>query len=132
MTKRKQTNIVRFHCWPSISKIFEKVIYNQLYRYFTQNNLFSDSQYDFRAKHSTELANVELVDRILQSTDNKELPLAIYMDLSEAFDGLESGMISNATLLWHQREITLVFHQLLSQRTKYVEVNGIQSSKKLF
>ena len=41
-------------------------------------------------------------------------------------------MISNATLLWHQREITLVFHQLLSQRTKYVEVNGIQSSKKLF
>ena len=34
-------------------------------------------------------------------------------------------------LLWHQKEITLVFHQLLSQRNKYVEVNGIQSSKKL-
>ena len=99
---------------------------------FYTNNLFSDSQYDFRAKHSTELATVELVDRILQRTDNKEQPLAIYMDLSKAFDGLESGMISNATLLWHQREITLVFHQLLSQRTKYVEVNGIQSSKKLF
>ena len=132
MTKRKQTIIVQFHFWPSISKIFEKVVYNQWYRYFTQNNLFSDSQYGLRAKHSTELATVELVDRILQSTDNKELPLAIYMDLSKAFDGMESSIISNATLLWHQREITLVFHQLLSQRTKYVEVNGIQSSKKLF
>ena len=132
MTKRKQTIIVQFHFWPSISKIFEKVVYNQLCRYFTQNNLFSDSQYGLRAKHSTELATVELVDRIFQSTDNKELPLAIYMDLSKAFDGLESSIISNATLLWHQREITLVFHQLLSQRTKYVEVNGIQSSKKLF
>ena len=53
------------------------------------------------------------------------------MDLSKAFDGLQSSIISNATLLWHQREITLVFHQSLSQRTKYVEVNGIQSSKKL-
>ena len=103
-----------------------------MYRYFTQNNLFSDSQYGFRAKHSTELATVELVDRIRQSTDNKELPLAIYMDLSKSFDGLETSIISNATLLWHQREITLVFHQLLSQRTKYVEVNGIQSSKKFF
>ena len=41
---------------------------------------------------------VELVDRTLQSTDNKELPLAIYMDLSKAFDGLESSIISNATL----------------------------------
>ena len=94
-----------------------------------QNNLFSDNQYGFRAKHSTGLATVELVDGILQSTDNKALPLAIYMDLSKAFDGLESSIISNATLLWHQREITLVFHQLLSQRTKYVEVNGIQSPK---
>ena len=65
----------------SISKIFEKVVYNQLYRYFTQNKLFYHSQYGFRAKHSTELATVELVDRILHSIDNKELPLAIYMDL---------------------------------------------------
>ena len=131
MTKRKQTIIVQFNFWPSISKIFKKVLYNQLYRYFTHNNLFSDSQYGFGAKHSTELATVELVDIILQSTDNKELLLAIYMDLSKAFDGLQSSIISNATLLWHQREITLVFHQSLSQRTKYVEVNGIQSSKKL-
>ena len=62
-----------------ISKIFAKVVYNQLYRYFTQNKLFYDSQYGFRAKHSTELATVELVDRIRHSIDNKELPLAIYI-----------------------------------------------------
>ena len=61
-----------------ISKIFEKVVYTQLYRYFTQNKLFYDSQYGFRAKRSTELATVELVDIILHSIDNKELPLAIY------------------------------------------------------
>ena len=132
MTKRKQTIIVQFHFWPSISKIFEKVVYNQLYRYFTQNNLFSDSQYGFRPKHSTDLATVELVDRIIQSTDNKKLPLAIHMDLSKNFDGLQSCIISNATFLWHQREITLVFHQLLSQRTNYVEENGIYNPQKSY
>ena len=47
----------------SISKLLKKVVCNQLYRYFTQNKLFCDRQYGFRAKHSTELASVELVDR---------------------------------------------------------------------
>ena len=66
----------------SISKIIEKVVYNDLYIYFTQNKLFYDSHYGFRAKHSTELETVELVDRIFHRLDNKELPLEMYMDLS--------------------------------------------------
>ena len=41
---------------PAISKIIEKVIYGQIYHYFSQNKLFSDSQYGFRHGHSTELA----------------------------------------------------------------------------
>ena len=66
----------------SISKIIEKVVYNELYIYFTQNKWFYDSYYGFRVKHSTELETVELVDRILHRLDNKELPLEMYMDLS--------------------------------------------------
>ena len=33
---------------PAISKIFEKIIHNQLYQYFTNENLFYKSQYGFR------------------------------------------------------------------------------------
>ena len=32
----------------------------------------------FKMNHSTELAAIELVDRILKYIDNKKLPLAIY------------------------------------------------------
>ena len=35
----------------AISKLFEKVVYNQLYDYFTKNKLFHDNQYGFRTKH---------------------------------------------------------------------------------
>ena len=79
--KAKTNNYRPISHLSSISKIFEKVVYNQLYRYFKQNKLFYDSQYGFRAKHSTELATVELVvvDIILHSIDNKELPLPIYI-----------------------------------------------------
>ena len=47
-----------------ISKIYERVIYNQIYAYFTSNNLFFDSQYGFRKKHSTEDAAIELIDQV--------------------------------------------------------------------
>ena len=51
---------------PTISKVFERVIYSQLYAYFNDNNLMSEQQYDFRAQHSTELASVKLVDNIIK------------------------------------------------------------------
>ena len=49
---------------PAISKIFERIIYDQLYAYFDNNNILSEEQYGFRTKHSTELAAVKLVDYI--------------------------------------------------------------------
>ena len=44
----------------SISKVFEKVVFNQIYEYFSTNNLFYAGQYGFREDHPTELANTEL------------------------------------------------------------------------
>ena len=41
---------------PTISKIFERVMYIQLCTYFNVNNLLSEQQYGFRSQHSTELA----------------------------------------------------------------------------
>ena len=39
---------------PVISKVFEKVDFNQILEYFSQNKLPFDSQYGFRKFHSTE------------------------------------------------------------------------------
>ena len=130
--KAKTDNYRPISLLSPISKIFEKVVYNQLHRYFTQNKLLYDRQYGFRANHYTELATVGLVERILHSIDNKERPLAIYvyMDLSKAFDTLDHSILSNNLRYYDITDISLKwFMSYLSQRTKYVEVNGIQSSK---
>ena len=37
----------------AISKIFERIIYNQIYAYFDNKNILSEEQYGFRKKHST-------------------------------------------------------------------------------
>ena len=76
---------------PTISKVFERIIYSQLYTYFNENNLLTEQQYGFRAQHSTELASVKLVDNIIKKMDDAHgvnTPVAIYCDLSKAFDCL--------------------------------------------
>ena len=45
---------------PSLSKIFEYVLLEQLTNYFVEYNLLSPHQYGFRAKHSTELAALNI------------------------------------------------------------------------
>ena len=40
----------------AMSKILEKVVHEQLYKYMTDNKLFNNSQYAFRTNHSTEYA----------------------------------------------------------------------------
>ena len=46
---------------PCVSKIFERVLFNQLYEYFDRNDLLTH-QYGFRKNHSTEFAVMELID----------------------------------------------------------------------
>ena len=55
---------------PTISKIFERVMFTQLYSYLNAHNLLSEQQYGFRSQHSTELACVKLVDYITTEMDN--------------------------------------------------------------
>ena len=77
----------------AISKIFERIIYDQLYVYVDNNNILSEEQYGFHTKHSTELAAVKLVDYIKNEIDGKYTPVNIYIDLSKAFDTLNFDIL---------------------------------------
>ena len=116
---------------PSISKVFEKVAFLQVYDYFTKNELLYESQYGFRQLHSTELAALEITDKIYEDLDNKKLPLAIYLDLSKAFDTIDHSIllyklryygIQGSSLNW--------FGSYLSNRKQYVEFNDTLSDLK--
>ena len=81
--KKGDETLIKNYCpvslLTSISKVFEKVVFIQLSKYFQDNGLFYESQYGFRENHSTELATVELLDRIMSALDHKELPIYIYI-----------------------------------------------------
>ena len=43
--------------------------------------------------HSTETAAIELTDTLLQNLDNGDIPIAIFLDLSKAFDTLDHAIL---------------------------------------
>ena len=78
---------------PALSKVFERVVFKQLYAYFTSKKLLYKSQYGFREDHSTELATLEFIDKISQDLDNGKIPIALFLDLSKAFDTLNHEIL---------------------------------------
>jgi hypothetical protein len=114
---------------PSISKIFERVIFNQLHNYLETHCLYYNSQYGFRQKHSTELALLELIDRITLEMDNYNTPLNIYIDLSKAFDTIDHSILLDKLHYYGIRNTALdLFENYLTDRFQYVEFENVHSS----
>lgn len=113
---------------PSISKIFEKVVFNQTYNYMVENKLLYEHQYGFRTLHSTELAAIELTDRIHTQLDQNKIPLAIFLDLSKAFDTIDHDILLNKLHFYGIRGTSLLwFKSYLTNRHQYVEFNNTDS-----
>jgi hypothetical protein len=114
---------------PSLSKIFEKIMYQQIYNHLSTSNLFYNSQYGFRSRHSTEFAAYELVERIINELDNNNVPLTIYLDLSKAFDTLDHNILLAKLSFYGFHDYSLrLIKSYLTNRKQYVDLNGTLSN----
>ena len=85
----KSTDVSNFRpisILPTIAKITERVVYEQLFSYFTTHYLFSSSQHGFRSNHSTDTALLTVTDRVFEAMDRREVTLLCMLDLSKCFD----------------------------------------------
>ena len=114
---------------PAVSKLFEKVVFIQLFDYMVNNGLLYKSQYGFRTLHSTELAALELTDKIYLQLDKQKIPLAIFLDLSKAFDTIDHTILINKLRYYGIKGTPLNwFASYLSNRFQYVEYKDQSSS----
>ena len=109
----------------TVSKIFEKVVFIQVYDYFCAHQLFYENQYGFRKSHSTELAALELVDRLFKHLDDGKIPVSVFLDLSKAFDTLNHAILMDKLKYYGLNETSLNwFRSYLHDRYQYTEYNG--------
>ena len=110
---------------PIVAKVFEKVVFSQLYTYLTTNNLLTKLQSGFRANHSTLTALLSATENWLNSIDTGHLNGVTLIDLSKAFDTVDHQIllkkldcygVQNNSLNW--------FVSYLHKRTQCTVVNN--------
>ena len=84
---------------------------------------------DFFLNHSTEYTAVELIDKVLKDIDEVNIWLAIFMDLSKAFDTLYHSILINQLAYYGIHGAALSwFTSYLTGRSQYIENDGVASN----
>ena len=107
---------------PALSKVFEKVMNEQLQNYFETNKLLKKNHYGFRKKHSTQMACLQLTDNIIWMMEENKVPVNVFMDLSKAFDTIDHQILLNKLQFYGLKGTELeLFVSYLSNRKQYVQ-----------
>ena len=114
------------------SKIFEKIVYNLVFDFLSDNEILYDYQFGFRSKHSTQQALITLVDRVTKSLDRTNIVVSLFIDLKKAFDTVHHRILLRKLYAYGIRGVLLKwFESYLTDRSQYVVYDGVRSEIKV-
>ena len=109
----------------SVARVFEKLIYGQLYHYFSSSNFLGKQQWGFRKMHSTVLALQSTTNNWILNMDNGRANAVIFLDLKKAFDTVNHDIIVQKLHCYGITGDELKFlRSYLSNRKQCCSVNG--------
>ena len=69
-----------------LSKVLERLIFEQLYDHFTRNQIFHPNLHGYRKNRSTQTAMIQMYDRWVKAAAAGQVSGVVLLDLSAAFD----------------------------------------------
>ena len=76
-----------------LSKVLEKIVYEQIYSYFSSNHLFHPNLHGYRKNRSTQTAMIQMYDRWVKAAVAGQVSGVVLLDLSAAFDLVDPGIL---------------------------------------
>lgn len=116
---------------PALSKIMERIVFEQIQKYFSDNNLNTDFQHAYRAGHSTATAMAQMTNDWLMALDNRRLAGAVLLDFSSAFDLIDHNLLLRKMQCYgFGQAASLWLQSYLENRRQAVFFNGSFSDGK--
>ena len=117
---------------PTIARVFERLLYNELYDYLTANKLLGDEQYGFRSLHSTAMALGKMCNQWLMNMDNRNLSAVVFVDIRKAFDAVDHTiLLQKLNCYGIQGDSVKLLESYLTNRLQCCSVNGDVSPLKI-
>ena len=113
------SNYLPISILPTIAKITERVVYEQLFEYFIFHHLFPSCQHGFRVSHSTDTALLTMTDRIFEAMDSRQVALLCLLDMSKCFDVIPHNRLLtklkqyNADVRWFESYLSDHYQQVV-------------------
>ena len=112
----------------SFSKIFAKAFLSRLTNYLTKGNFIVDNQFGFQKNRSTLQALTSFLDIVTDALDNKNYIIALFLDLSKAFDTIDHNILLKKINTYGIRGLALDYiKSYISNRQQFVEIDGVAS-----
>ena len=114
---------------PFISKILEKIVYQQLNNFLSANDLLDPFQSGFRPHHSTETALIKVINDIRMNTDSGKISILVLLDLSAAFDTIDHEILLDRLENWVGLSGTVLewFRSYLQDRNYFISIGDYTS-----
>ena len=115
---------------PTVAHVFERLVYNQIYKYLTKNNFLSNKQYGFRSLHSTALALSESTNHWLLNMGNGKMNSVIFLDIKKTFDTVNHNILLPVKKMYYYSIVENepeVFESYLRNRIQYCNIDGSTS-----
>ena len=100
----------------AINKVFERILHRQLVNYLEQNRLLPCFQYGYRKNHNN------FNNYLSKALADKNITIAIFMDLSKAFDTVDKTILSRKLNELGISDIsTALINSYMSNRRFYID-----------
>ena len=116
---------------PIVSKLIERILYNQLSNYLKKESILSEYQFGFRSRHSTTTTLIDCSNEWYIHMDCGQYNLVVFLDIKKAFDTVNHDILLKKLEMYGLGDSALaLLRNYLTDRTQKCKLQGMLSEQR--